>query len=316
MGKEFYKFSTHNLITEPTKIMKGFIVFLTISFILIFSNFASSCDDLTLTYSISCASEGDVVDVTWTSTGCDATYEINISLLSLVPFATVQSMNNNVNDGSEMFTIGDHPAGDYQFYIQVSSGQGTCPGAGWYTYGPVFEIKVAAPVNFGEFSGELRDDTSLLFWETHAEINNEGFEIQHSNDIKNWNPIGFLEGTGNSTNVNSYEFRHDEPQNGINFYRLKQMDFNGTYAYSDIITLRYEGDQKLNDLTLFPNPSLDEIRIFTAYEKENYRIISSSGKVVLRGKTNNNRIDISTLESGMYYLSLNDNKSIQSFLKL
>jgi len=240
---------------------------------------------------------------------------INISLLSLSPFAVQQTLNNNVNNGSAMFTIGMHTPGDYQFYIQVSSGQGDCGQTNWYTYGPTFEIKASVPVSFDLFKGVNGDNKTDLFWSTHAEINNLGFEIQQGRDIKNWESLGYVEGSGNTNELTHYSYSHINPENGNHFYRLKQIDFNGAYVYSDIINIRAQKDE-VEKVTLYPNPCNDVLNVFTSEEKTNFIILSSSGKTIFQGVTNNNKIDVTHLNPGMYFLKTPTSTASTTFIKL
>ncbi|HLG33018.1 MAG TPA: T9SS type A sorting domain-containing protein, partial [Ignavibacteriaceae bacterium] len=111
------------------------------------------------------------------------------------------------------------------------------------------------PVELISFSGFYENEKIILLWTTASELNNNGFEIQKSVDEENWQPISFVEGKGTSSEYNSYDFEDTYVSNEKNYYRLKQIDFDGTYTYSDIITV-YSMDLPLT-FELFqnyPNP--------------------------------------------------------------
>lgn len=302
-------------IQTKTETMKNFSSIALGLIMILFLNPLKSCDNLTLNYTFDCAAAGDIMNVTWTSTGCDAAYTINISLLSLTPFTTVQSLNNNTNDGSEMFTIGTHPPGMYQFYIQVSSGQGTCDPVGYYTYGPQFEIKEALPVSFSSFKVKAQEQTSLLSWSTDSEVNNKGFEILRSTDTKHWDSIGFLEGQHTSSERKEYLFYDISPEKDVNYYRLKQLDNNGNYTYSEMLAISHK-QEKIATIRVFPNPCIDQIRVFTEQEGNSYELISTSGQTILQGWVENNTINVSNLARGTYYLRVTGIVTILPIVKL
>lgn len=101
-----------------------------------------------------------------------------------------------------------------------------------------------------------------LKWQTATEVNNYGFEIQRkkvTNDelritSNQWEKIGFVQGYGNSNSPKSYSFT-DEAVYGNKFiYRLKQIDFDGTFKYSDIVEVNIEAPTKFSLKQNYPNP--------------------------------------------------------------
>jgi photosystem II stability/assembly factor-like uncharacterized protein len=114
-------------------------------------------------------------------------------------------------------------------------------------------IDITVPVELTSFIAEVHGEKVILKWSTATETNNNGFEIQRSFDGKSFAAVGFVTGHGTSTEPNNYSYI-DEDQSGKVYYRLKQLDYNGTYSYSNII---YVDAIRLNDFVLeqnFPNP--------------------------------------------------------------
>ena len=111
------------------------------------------------------------------------------------------------------------------------------------------------PVELTSFYAKVNDVTVVLYWQTATEINNKGFEIQRTaqNEIESWKRIGFVEGSGTTTERRQYSFR-DNPDPGNYKYRLKQIDFDGSFEYSDevlvtnLIPAKFALDQN------YPNP--------------------------------------------------------------
>ncbi|MBL1153401.1 MAG: T9SS type A sorting domain-containing protein [Ignavibacteriota bacterium] len=122
--------------------------------------------------------------------------------------------------------------------------------------GSIYEI---IPVELSSFTATVKEDNIQLYWTTATETNNLGFEIEKINpskseNIYDWEKIGFVPGCGTSTKPKSYSFVDKDITPGKHKYRLKQIDLDGSYEYSDIIEA--EVMQKLN-YTLkqnYPNP--------------------------------------------------------------
>ena len=109
-------------------------------------------------------------------------------------------------------------------------------------------VTAVLPVELTSFSYELSRNGVLLQWKTATEVNNYGFEIErslssentYSNGTDDWEKIGFVSGNGNSNSGKQYSFFDNSPAGGSEFcYRLKQIDFNGKFKYSEILTVRY-----------------------------------------------------------------------------
>lgn len=116
------------------------------------------------------------------------------------------------------------------------------------------------PVELTYFKGRLTTErTTELIWQTATEDNNQGFEIQRSADGKAWESIGYKSGNGTSIQFQNYKFIDVSPFSGINYYRLKQMDFDGQYDYSNIVTIESKIENK--PINIFPNPIQNELNI-------------------------------------------------------
>jgi hypothetical protein len=115
--------------------------------------------------------------------------------------------------------------------------------------------QIIVPVELTSFNASIKDEGVLLEWTTSTELNNSGFEIQR-NQSSSWETIGFVEGRGTTTEITNYQFFND--LSGFNSsvklqYRLKQMDFGGTFSYSNIIEIDFiPGAYSLSQN--YPNP--------------------------------------------------------------
>ncbi|MDZ7626379.1 MAG: T9SS type A sorting domain-containing protein [Ignavibacteriaceae bacterium] len=113
---------------------------------------------------------------------------------------------------------------NYQFAIVDSMNQFAAQGNGFYKLDSQFFI----PVELASFAAQLIDNDVLLNWVTATELNNQGFEIERSFDNENFDKIGFVPGFGTTTEMKSYSFRISDVSAGIQYFRLKQIDFDGT----------------------------------------------------------------------------------------
>jgi hypothetical protein len=118
----------------------------------------------------------------------------------------------------------------------------------------LYEGSNPLPVELFSFSANLIDNTVRLSWVTKTEIGNYGFEVFRR--IKNgvWRKIGFLKGNGNSNAINFYTFIDETVTEGINAYRLKQIDTDGRFKHSEIIEVDLGTLQKFELNQNYPNP--------------------------------------------------------------
>jgi len=98
---------------------------------------------------------------------------------------------------------------------------------------------VFIPVELSLFTADVSGSNINLNWSTASEINNYGFEIERSSDKTDWRLIGFKEGNGTTTEIHNYSFVDDlfGTSSSKLYYRLKQIDFNASFEYSDIVEI-------------------------------------------------------------------------------
>jgi len=108
------------------------------------------------------------------------------------------------------------------------------------------------PIELLSFKAALKGNEVALSWQTANENNNNYFAIQRSGETIDWEAIDTVKGAGNSSTVLNYAYTDEKPLVGTSYYRLKQVDFDNRFSYSDIAVVNFEG---IKIVDLFPNPS-------------------------------------------------------------
>lgn len=139
------------------------------------------------------------------------------------------------------------------YYIMIDGFEGDCCG---FTIQATTNITL--PVELISFTGEATGMGNELRWQTASEMNNSHFDIERGIDGISWQPIGTRPGAGNSSELLTYDYRDASPPARWTYYRLKQVDLDGTFTHSDAIALEQAGPY---DLIIVPNPTDGTFRI-------------------------------------------------------
>ncbi len=185
------------------------------------------------------------------------------------------------------------------------------------------------PVELTTFTAEAAGEKVELTWETATETNNKGFEVERSSDDVNFSSIGFVDGNGTSTEANSYSFVDFHATSGTYYYRLKQVDFDGTFAYSEVV----EVDFVPTEFSLgqnYPNPfnpvtkikfalpvsAKVSVKVYNVVGQQVAELINSQFETGLHEV----EFDASKFSSGVYFYSIEasgiDGQSFSSTKKM
>jgi len=193
--------------------------------------------------------------------------------------------------------------------ITVAIGNGTCTMA---SYSQSITISALLPVEITGFQGALKGGMGLLSWTTGSETGNTYFVIERSGDGSRFDSIGALMGT-NNVNAHSYAFTDAQVPDGGNYYRLRQVDRNGSARYSRTILLFNEDTNAAGRMQVFPNPAGPIINVAVSSpvtELVSVQIFSLSGNMVkteqqsLSAGNNQWSMAIAGLTPGSYFLKL------------
>ena len=167
------------------------------------------------------------------------------------------------------------------------------------------------PVKMEYFTAEKNGDhSSLLKWATASEIDNAYFEVERSADASTWENLGQVQGAGTSAQQQLYNYTDANALTGVNYYRLKQVDVDGNFTYTNIQEVTFDGAAAAvaTTMTMFPNPMSKSGPLTIELSNSNstisnVTIYNTVGQEVYTGSSSNsNTIEINdlTLASGVY----------------
>lgn len=238
----------------------------------------------------------------------------------------VTQLTANTNSTTLTYTHNIANLSSYYYYLVITQPDGnkifTSPI--WYT-----RNDIVLPIELLSFKANQSDDAVDIEWETASETNNNFFTIESSLNGFDFESIETIAGAGNSTSRKIYKLIDTKTPikltNGIIYYRLKQTDFNNNSKYSDIISVNFESQNLISDLTIFPIPLSTSINIsFHSKKVTNLSLIlvDAFGQVVYKTyepvEAGNNKIQLSLpyLKNGVYFLKAADTNNFSVLNKL
>ncbi len=164
------------------------------------------------------------------------------------------------------------------------------------------------PVELKSFTTVMQGKSVLLHWQTASESNNQGFEVMHSKDGIKWEMLGFVSGHGTSLETYHYSYLHSNPAIRNNYYRLRQIDHDGSFEFSKVVSIFIADSDKL--LRIFPTITEGMINIENpSNEPMQISVFNSAGQLVLAAN-DANFLDISSLDEGLYFVRLRTTRDI------
>lgn len=172
---------------------------------------------------------------------------------------------------------------------------------------PGTELIVTIPVELMSFKGSLINDKANLQWATASEINAKEFIIEKSTNAKEFAPIGTVAAKGGNAKT-TYDFDDSKLNEDVNYYRLKMMDNDGSFKYSNVVAIKL-GSKNTKGLSVFPNPVSDNITLTHTAAEEGaiIRIVSINGSTVAQytvaKDATQTSVDASQLTAGQYFIN-------------
>ena len=182
----------------------------------------------------------------------------------------------------------------------------------FYAHGQDVVLSSVVPVEWVDFTVREKNNEVELLWSTASEINSSHFEIEHSIDGADFYMIGREEGNGNRVEISNYDYVHEYPVIGTNYYRLKQVDYDGNFDYSDTRIARFTGT---TSLSIFPNPVKEFVMIQSDRSEDlTYRLYNQIGEEIITGVCKGgDPISTQDLKVGTYVLVVQNSIETKTF---
>jgi len=160
----------------------------------------------------------------------------------------------------------------------------------------------------------LRGEHVVVEWFTSTEWFNEKFVVQHSLDGARFEALGSVSGNGNTQLENAYEYTHKNAPIGINYYRIKQVDYDGAFQYSPVVSVVIDSGSKIS---LYPNPAETFFTIEGPWAAYNVQVSDVHGTTLqsFQFAGENMQVDISRLPKGVYSVSIGDDRNGVSLIR-
>jgi len=167
------------------------------------------------------------------------------------------------------------------------------------------------PVDFSSFQAKNLDCEAVeLIWQTQSERNNHGFFIERSDASKNFESVAFIDSKTNSNTEQNYSFMDNTFDfEGEVYYRIKQVDLDGAFSYSDVKAIEFDCIDKGTEISIFPNPVTNDLYVNIA------KILDTASRIIITNNLNQmvanqainqadsqTIIDMTDLATGIYYI--------------
>lgn len=228
---------------------------------------------------------------------------------AILKFVSIPVSNRSEFEWALRGTANLQKSTTYYFKQWGSSANNLPPGV---TY-PSLTTSSNLPILLSSFSAAKENGIVKLQWTTATEQNSDRFEVEKSKDANSWKTIATVKGNGTSNKVHNYSSYDESPLIGVNYYRLKQYDFDGNFSLSEVRTLQFDG-MSAQVITVSPNPSRGAINFKlnkSMGSNVSALLIDMNGKVVY--KETFNQLSANTLNKlnfkqqpapGIYILKL------------
>lgn len=184
----------------------------------------------------------------------------------------------------------------------------------------LYDVTTVLPIELVQFSAKCAGNTQMtLNWSTATEINNKEFIIEKSLDGVDYTKVGVVPGSGNSTITKYYSFKDEVKEEAVNnpifYYRLKQVDFNGTSSSPKIIEVQPCNSHQI-DIVISPNPSNGKFNILNPSGIQiKYELYTSLGQIALSGETAEvlTTLDLTEVAGEVYFLRVQSDNETKNF---
>ncbi|RLD47041.1 MAG: hypothetical protein DRI86_01495 [Bacteroidetes bacterium] len=193
------------------------------------------------------------------------------------------------------------------------TGQALPNGDGYYALGTIDATSSPLPIELMSFDAQLENKNVILKWETASETNNDYFEIYRSANTEQWTKIGVVDGSGTTNTIRSYNYSDIEALQGISYYKLKQVDFDGKYTFSQIRSVSTELSERIE---IYPNPTNGIVYINNVSAGSRIELLDLNSRVILF-KDNidggSAEIYLSNLPASIYLIRITTDNTVNTY---
>jgi hypothetical protein len=187
---------------------------------------------------------------------------------------------------------------------------------GWFVDDIGILVYGIIPVELTSFSAIAKDDNVLLSWVTSTETNNLGFDVERrsTKSNQNWQKLGFINGTGTTTEKSSYSFVDKNPAEGKSYYRLRQNDFDGSSKIFNSVEVDFKSVKEYSLSQNYPNPFNPSTEINYSLAKSGnitlkiYNLLGSEVTTLVNGfmeaGKHSVKFDANDITSGIYFYTI------------
>lgn len=230
-----------------------------------------------------------------------------------------------VNNRNATITLGSSiPDGGYLFLRWTGDDENGGGSRDEFCLDNISITSAILPVELTNLSGKTKRETINITWATATELNNSHFEIERSPDGRNYAPIGRVQGNGTVYNPIDYTFIDQQPIPGLNYYRLKQVDYDGAFEYFGPIAVDFKGGDQDRPIKIYPTVVTDQLSVEWDTEATgdlSLTILDMNGRVMqermLEEKSRTTQVPVGALPRGAYLLrwSQGNRVSYERFMK-
>jgi len=168
------------------------------------------------------------------------------------------------------------------------------------------------PITLQSFTVKANGNTASVQWTSAVESNNKGFYVERSADGQNWKDITFVAtkaAGGNSSAPLNYQYTDQNPQQGYNYYRLKQVSLEGTATFSGVQSVVFSNI----GTRIYPNPTNGVLHVNVSVSGT-YRLVNAGGAIALKGslQSGDNLLNVTGLSSGIYFMQIISGNNVKN----
>lgn len=180
---------------------------------------------------------------------------------------------------------------------------------------------IILPVTFTSFTAKAEGCKALLEWQTGMEQNNSHFVVERSSNGNEFTAIAKVGAAGNSNTTRAYKYTDEAPANGVNYYRITQVDFDGKHSGTDIKAIRIQCNGNAVAIKAYPNPATNQVSIQSGKAVAQVNIVAANGQTVMKYVPLQNQggtfaLNIQQVQNGIYLLQIVNKDGTVDVIKL